>query len=149
MTAEKLWEIFCDHNLDLDPETLYWTQWSFSKDRYAAMVLAGMKTATTSLYDAYEIDGDKIPEVGDYAVILDSSDEALFIIQDTKVEIKKFCEVDAEHAFKEGEGDQSLEYWRKAHQKALSADCEEYGTEFSEDTLCVLEEFQIVFHGGM
>ena len=38
-----------------------------------------------------------------------------------------------EHAFKEGEGDRSLEYWREVHKKFFRECLEEYGLEFSEN----------------
>ena len=69
----------------------------------------------------------------------------LFIIKDTKVEIKKFSEIDEEFAAKEGEGDQSLESWQKVHKKEFEKKAEEYGIEFSEDTLILCEEFEVVF----
>ena len=150
MTAEELWEAFCDHNLDLDPETLYYTVWQFMGggkgcDRLASLVQAKIKTATSSLYAGFELDGEKVPEVGDYSVILDSEEEPLFIIRDTAVYRKKFSEIDEDFAYKEGEGDQSLEYWRKVHKDFFGKQCEEYGINFSEDTEVLCEEFELVF----
>ena len=150
MTAEDLWEAFCDHNLDLDPSTLYYTVWQFMGgergcNRLAALAQAKIKTATSSLYDCFELDGEKVPEVGDYSIILDSDEEPLFIIQDKEVYVKKFSEIDEDFAFKEGEGDQSLEYWRKVHKDYFGRQCEEYGIEFSEDIKVLCEEFEIVF----
>ncbi len=150
LTPEEFWEAFCDHNMDLDRETLYYDVWQFLDgargcDRLASLVMAGIKTATSSVYETFELDDMKVPEAGDYSIILDSEEVPLFIIKDTNVEIKKFSEIDAEFAFKEGEGDQSLEHWRKAKGKFFAQKCEEYGIEFSEDTLVLCEEFELVF----
>ena len=57
----------------------------------------------------------------------------------------KFSEIEEECAAKEGEGDQTLEGWKKVHRKEFEAKCEEYGIEFSEDTLILCEEFEVVF----
>lgn len=150
LTPEEFWQAYCDHNLDLDPDSLYYTVWQFLNgekgcDRLASLVRAGIKTATSSPLFSFEEDGDKVPEAGDYSIILDSEGEPLFIIQDTEVTIKKFSEVDADFAFKEGEGDQSLEYWQRAHREYFTRLCEEYGKEFSEDMELVCEEFKIIF----
>ncbi len=53
--------------------------------------------------------------MGDYSVILNSSGEAVCIIKTLKVYVTSFNQVSDEHAFKEGEGDRSLEYWRMVH----------------------------------
>lgn len=150
LTPEEFWEAFCDHNMDLNREELYYDVWQFLDgergcDRLASLCLAGIKTATSSLYESFGLDEMKVPEEGDYSIILSSDEIPLFILKDTKVEIKKFGEVGAEFAFKEGEGDQSLEYWRKVHEEYFRKKCEEYGIEFSEDTLVLCEEFEVVF----
>lgn len=150
MTAEELWEAFCDHNLDLDPTTLHYTVWQFLNgekgcNRLASLVQAKIKTANSSIYETFALDEEKIPEVGDYAIILDSDEEPLFIIKDTAVYTKKFSEIDEDFAAKEGEGDQSLERWQKIHRERFEKQCEEYGLEFSEDLLLLCEEFELAF----
>lgn len=150
ITAEELWQAYCDHNLDLDPDSLYYTVWQFLNgekgcNRLASLVRAGIKTATSSPKFAFEADGEKIPEVGDYSIILDSDEEPQFIIRDTAVTIRKFSEIDADFAYKEGEGDQSLEYWQKVHREYFAKLAEEYGTAFDDDTELVCEEFEIIF----
>ncbi len=150
LTPEEFWEAYCDHNADLNKEELYYDVWQFLDgergcDRLASLVLAGIKTATSSVYETFEIDDMKVPEEGDYSIILDSEEVPLFIIKDTKVEIKKFSEIDEEFAKKEGEGDQSLEYWRKTKRKFFEKKCEEYGIEFNEDTSILCEEFELIF----
>ena len=150
LSPEDFWEAFCDHNADLNKDELYYDVWQFLDgargcDRLASLCLAGIKTATSSVYKTFELDEMKIPEEGDYSIILDSDEIPLFILKDTKVEIKKFSEVDADFAEKEGEGDQTVEGWRKIHRKEFEKKCEEYGIEFSDETLILCEEFEVIF----
>ncbi len=150
LTPEEFWDAFCDHNMDLNKDELYYDVWQFLDgkrgcDRLASLCLAGIKTATSSVYETFELDDMKVPEVGDYSIILDSEETPLFIIKDINVEIKKFSEIDADFAQKEGEGDQSLESWRKVHEKRFKEKCDEYGIDFSENTLILCEEFEIIF----
>ena len=56
-----------------------------------------------------------------------------------------FCEVTAGHAYKEGEGDRSLAYWRKVHEDFFRAELEEAGLEFSPSMPVVCEEFEMVY----
>ena len=48
-------------------------------------------------------------------IILDAKGDAVCITETTKVYICPFNEISASHAFKEGEGDRSLEYWYSIH----------------------------------
>lgn len=53
--------------------------------------------------------------MGDYSIVLDGSGVPVCITQTERVEIKSFNKVTADHAHLEGEGNRSLEYWRKVH----------------------------------
>ena len=62
-----------------------------------------------------------------------------------KVTVLPFMQVSEEHAYKEGEGDRSLHYWRTVHAKVFSDELAEINMRFSENMLVVCEEFQMVF----
>lgn len=100
----------------------------------AQLVLEGTKTATASAYDLYAVDNDPLPEVGSYDVVLDSQDQAVCIIQIKKVSVVPFNQVSAEHAFKEGEGDRTLAYWRDVHENFFKPYYNEYGLTFNGDS---------------
>ena len=70
--------------------------WAFgvSADELAALVLAGIKTATASAYPLYEVDGEEIPKAGQYSIILNSEEEAVCIIRTEKVFVVPFDQVD-------------------------------------------------------
>jgi len=109
-------------------------------------VLQGEKTATASAFELYEIEKEPLPKVGAYNIVLDSKDEAICIIQTTKVYVVPFNEVTEEHAFKEGEGDKTLYFWRKAHKEFFTECLVEVGREFDETMKVVCEEFEVVFN---
>ena len=121
--------------------------WSFGEapDKLAGLVLQGIKTATCSAYDLYLINNEPLPKAGDYSVILNSNEEAVCIIKTLKVYVTAFDQVSAEHAFKEGEGDRSLEYWRKIHINFLTNELASVNRSFDENTKVVCEEFEVVF----
>ena len=91
--------------------------WAFgdAPDKLADLVRKGVKTATCSSYDLYLRENEPLPKAGDYSVILNSNREAVCIVKTIKVYVTAFDQVTAEHAYKEGEGDKSLEYWREVH----------------------------------
>ena len=109
------------------------------------LVKNGIKTATTSVYKLYELDEEELPKAGEYSIILDSQDEALCIIKTTKVYIEKFANISASYAYKEGEGDRSLEYWKRAHKAFFEEELKEYDLEFDEQMDLVCEEFEVVY----
>ncbi len=139
MTAEELWEM---SGLDGTYEA-----WPFGEaaDELAALAARGIKTATCSAYDLYVINGEPLPRPGDLSVILDSGGEAVCIIRTTKVYAAEFCEVSQEHAYKEGEGDRSLEYWRSVHARFLTNELASVHRKFDRHTRVVCEEFEAVY----
>jgi uncharacterized protein YhfF len=64
------------------------------------------------------------------------------------VTVKPFRDVDAAFAADEGEGDQSLTYWRAAHARFFRDQLACEDIEFSEDMLVVLERFRLVWAPG-
>ena len=139
MTAEEMWK-----QSGLAGE---YDAWSFGDDTdgLAALVRAGVKTATSSAYDLYEAEGEDLPQAGDTSVILDSRDDAVCIIRTTRVYTVPFDKVTAEHAFREGEGGRSLEYWRQVHEAFFQEELASAGLEFSGDSRVVCEEFEVVY----
>lgn len=109
-----------------------------------ALVLAGVKTATCSLLWEYEVEGEPLPKVGDYSIVLNGQGDPLCIIQTTEVAIRPFNEVDAQFAFDEGEGDRSLAYWRDAHWGFFEPYCAKFGRAVSEEMPLVCERFRVV-----
>ena len=139
MTAEELWK--------KSGLTGSYESWAFADapDKLAALVKSGVKTATCSAYDLYLAEGEPLPKEGDYSVILDSNNDAVCIVKTLKVSVKEFHQVSEEHAYKEGEGDRSLAYWRKVHEDFLTRELEGLHMTFTENTKVVCEEFELVF----
>ncbi len=139
MTSEELWK--------RSGFTGTYEAWSFGEapDKLADLVLQGIKTATCSAYDLYLINREPLPQTGDYSVILNSDEEAVCIIQTLKVYVTEFNQVSEEHAFKEGEGDRSLDYWRKIHISFLTNELASVNKPFYENTKVVCEEFAVVY----
>ena len=144
MTAKEMWLMFSRKNR---PSTEEYDAWAFggAPDKLAGLVMAGRKTATASVYELYPYDNEDLPKVGDYSVILDSSDNAVCIIRDTDVSMVPFKDVDEQHARREGEGDLSLAYWRDVHREFFTPELEEAGNKLTDDTGSVLETFEVVF----
>ena len=143
MTAEEMWDAFFRRE---HPKGTY-EAWSYGDDPdlLAQLTLEGVKTATASAYYWYEQEGESLPKAGEYSVILDSRNEAVCIIQTTRVYIAPFDQVDAVQAFREGEGDRTLEYWRQTHMRFFAQELNAAGVIFDEKMPVVCEEFRKVY----
>jgi uncharacterized protein YhfF len=123
--------------------------WHFCDDEKNANELAeltrkGIKRATASLKYWYEIENEKIPEVGDLNIITDWGGNPVCVIKNVKVSIIPFKDVDKDFAYREGEGDKSLKYWRDVHIEYFTKELKETEKEFNENMLVVCEEFDVV-----
>ena len=109
------------------------------------LILAGKKTATADMLDFYKANDEALPKPGDLNLIMNSKAEPSAVIRTTSLEQKKFSEVDANFAIEEGEGDLSLEYWRKVHKTYFENWFQANQGEFSEDLMIICERFELLY----
>ena len=143
MNAQEMWEAYSQREHTEED----YDAWAFGvdADELARLVYEGIKTATASAYPLYELEGEALPEAGQYSVILDSQENAVCVIRTERVFLVPFRDVDARQAWKEGEGDRSLSYWRKVHEPFFRSCLVDAGLLFSEDMNVVCEEFIRVY----
>ncbi len=119
--------------------------WSFGDTPQMAnelghLVKEGIKTATCSRYV-----GDNTLDDAGLSILLDGDGHPLCIIDTYEITVRRYRDVDAEFAAAEGEGDLSLEYWRKAHWDFFSREAEGEGYEVNEDMLLSCERFRVLY----
>lgn len=144
MREKELWEEFIKENNFKDLE---YDSYAFGcdADRLASLVLEGKKRATSSLYILYEIANETLPKENEYSVILDSKGNAVCIVKVINVLIIPFNKVTAFHAYKEGEGDLSLSYWKEVHRSFFTKELKEFKLDFNDTMKIVFEEFEVVY----
>ena len=143
LTAQQMWKEYaaaCGAGEAYDA-------WAFGADAdaLAALVRRGEKTAAASAQPLYEAEHAPLPQPGQHSVVLGADGQAVCIIRTEKVAVVPFCEVDAAHAFREGEGDKSLAFWRRAHEAFFSQELQRAGLAFGPDMKVVCEEFRVVW----
>jgi len=148
MNINDYWQQFLKENPEV--EDAAFQTWHFGNsaklaDELADLVLIGKKTATASLTWEYDDRPDQMPSVGTNSVVTDIGGEPKCIVQTTEVRIIPFNEVDADFAFDEGEGDQSLDHWRGVHWDYFRKQCLEIGGEPSETMPVVCERFELLY----
>ncbi len=79
-------------------------------DRLLGFVIGGSKRAT-----CWSVADGEQTHVGKQMVALDGSGNPRVVIETVELEQHRFCDVDLQFALDEGEGDETLEDWRKGH----------------------------------
>lgn len=134
-------------------QATFGSAWSFGNtpamaDELAHLAIQGIKTATASALIEYELEQESLPKVtsDQFDILLNGAGEPVAIIQTTNVYVTTFDQVTAEHAFKEGEGDRTLTYWRAVHQKFWSESFAQRNLSIEIATMQVVcEELKIIW----
>lgn len=145
MEAEKLWNKYLKEHPEHEGDTYVAWAYGAAPDELAELTLKGIKTATASAYALYELENEPLPKPGDFSIILDSKGEAVCIIRTTHVNVMPFDEVGEDFAWKEGEGDRSLRYWRKVHLEFFEGEYAAHGMTFNEKVKVVCEAFERIY----
>lgn len=147
MTHQEMWAAYQAANPAAGKDYEAWA-YGDAPDTLAELTRTGVKTATASAGPLYGLEGEPLPAPGQYSVILDSREQAVCVVRTTNVYTVPFDEVSEEQAFREGEGDRSLDYWRRVHEDFFRKELAGAGLEFSPEMPVVCEEFEVVFELG-
>jgi uncharacterized protein YhfF len=144
MTPEIFWSEYC-RTTGADPGITY-DVWYFGDkrelaDRLAELVLSGQKRATACLAGSMNTE----PAAGQVSIVTNFDGEPKCIIRLTDVKTVPFDEVDASFAFDEGEGDRTLEDWRRGHWNFFSRCLEPMGKQPDLRMLVTCQRFEVVY----
>ena len=122
---------FCDHEADAN--------------ECVTLVLRGIKRATSPSLWWFDHTATPLPQVGDLHVVTNWDGEAQCVIRTERVGIVPFNEVSSDYALIEGEGDGSLEYWRRVHWEYYLRELDGSPYVPSGDMPIVCEQFTVVY----
>ena len=128
-------------------EAFYFDDNEPSANELASLVASGRKRATAALLWVHEHENKPIPAHGDLSIVTDFAGQPTCVIETRHVDIVAFKDVTAEFAATEGEGDGSLQYWRRAHEAFFGRECARIGREPSSSMPVVCERFEVIFRG--
>lgn len=113
-----------------------------SADEGAALILAGVKTATSSTASDY-LSG-QIPFEGALSLLLDGSGRPQALLETTRVRHIAFCAIDDQFAWEYGEGDRTLAWWRSVIGDWYRTRAARAGRPFDDHAELICEWFQVV-----
>lgn len=109
-----------------------------------ALIRSGQKRAGTSLLWMLEAEGELPPAPGHIDLVVNHLNEPVLVCRITEVRIVPFNQVTAEYAVLEGEGDGSLDYWRKEHWAFFSRECQNIGKQPDQQMMVVCSAFEVI-----
>lgn len=147
--VQEYWNDFLSGEPSIPRDTAFQT-WYFGNTsemarELAELVISGKKFATASLAAVNDIKPDEAPIPDGYSVVTDLEGTPMCVIQTAEIRHLPFNEVDGQFASDEGEGDQTLEYWRDVHWKYFVREATELGLDFDETSLVCCERFRLLY----
>ena len=148
-SAKRLWNNFLNENpknkTKKTPSSLYFCDNKKDADQCVKLVVKGIKQATATSLWWYKKNSIPIPRVGDKFIITDWDGNAKAIIETIRVEKVPYNKISPEFAEIEGEGDKSLDYWKKVHEAYYKREMKTHFEEFDENMIIVCEYFKVIF----
>jgi uncharacterized protein YhfF len=100
-------------------------------------VLRGEKVATAGLLEEYDAEGERPEPVGSRCALLGYDDEPVAVVEVTESRVVPAAEIDEQFARDEGEGFESVDDWREAHERF-------FGRPIEPGTQIVAVRFRVV-----
>jgi uncharacterized protein YhfF len=145
----EFWQAYCAASGE-DCSSRFYESFHFddnepSANALAELVRVGIKRATAGLVWSFEHAGISPPKPGALSVVTNWGGNPVCVIETVAVEVVPFEHVSAEFAATEGEGDGSLEYWRRAHWASFGRACARIGRVPSQDMPVACEQFNVIY----
>jgi len=148
-SARNMWGDYLDNHLEdafaEAPKTVHFCDNEKDANECAKLVKKGIKRTTSHSLLGLQYRKEPLPKVGDFTVVTNWEGKAQCIVRTTVVKFKPFFSIDEAYAKLEGEGDKSLEYWKKTHWEYYERELESFSRVPRESMIIVCEEFEKVF----
>lgn len=113
-------------------------------EKLLQLVRSGNKTATSCLKAAWLAEEERLPEPGDWEIVLDWDGNPTMVYEYTEVQIYPFNKVPDKVAIDEGEGDQTVSYWKEVHWEFFSGESKRLGLVPTEEMEVITFWFKIL-----
>lgn len=148
-SARNMWGDFLDAHLEFAfvdaPNVIHFCDNETDANKCAELVKKGTKRATSDSLLGLQYRKETLPKIGDFIVVTDWEGKAQCIVRLTKVSFKPYFSINQEYAKLEGEGDKSLEYWKRVHWDYYTRELEPFGRVPRDSMIIVCQEFEKVF----
>ncbi|MCO5724359.1 ASCH domain-containing protein [Robiginitalea marina] len=151
-SARTLWGDFLDQHLEyaFAPEPRVTQLRDIQQEANSALqlVLEGKKRARSHSLLGLQFRNEPLPRIGDFTIFTDWEGNAQCVVRTVGVTLRPLFSVPASHAKLEGQGDGSLESWKKSHWEYFTRELEPFGKTPTESMIVVCEVFEKVYGRG-
>lgn len=148
-SARNMWGDYLDKHLEHAfheaPKTAVFGDNEKDANELAALVMKGIKKATSHSLLGLQYRKEPLPKIGDFLVITNWAEEAQCIIRITAMQLIPYFNINETNATLEGEGDKSLAHWEKVHWDYYTRELEAFERVPRDSMIIVFEEFERVF----
>jgi len=107
-------------------------------EQLVSLICEGKKTATCSALRDYEVEGELVPKVGEYEIVLHWDETPAAVVRMTDVTVQPYSLVNEDFAKAEGESE-SFEVWDAGHRAFFTRN-----GGWSPDMMLVCQRFELV-----
>jgi len=148
-SVKTLWNRFIEEKPQFShlkqPNSGYFGDNEKDADQLAELANKEIKRATSHSLLGLQYREEPLPKIDDFFIVTDWSGKAKCIVKTTSVKLVPFFAIHAEHARLEGEGDKSLDYWKKVHWDYYTRELEPFKRVPRDGMIVVFERFEKVF----
>ena len=116
-SARNLWGDYLDSHIEYafadEPRVTHLCDNEKDANECLALVLKGKKRATSHSLLGLQYRKERLPKIGDFTILTDWNGKAKCIVRTVAVRLKPYFSIRSSYAKLEGEGDGSLDYWKK------------------------------------
>lgn len=128
-----------------EPPSFYFCDNKKDADECAELVIKKIKQATSPSVWWFKKNQEAFPKAGDLAIVTNWNGEPKAIIRTKKTEFVAYKNITADYAFIEGEGDRSLDYWKRTHWEYYTKEMKKIDESPTEDMEIVCEHFETIW----
>ncbi len=151
-SAKRMWGDYLDHHLEYafsgEPRIGPLGSTPDQAEQNLKLVLKGTKRSITHSLLGMQHRRENLPKIGDFTIVTDWEGEARCIVRTVAVHLKPFFNISPSYAKLEGEGNGTLEAWKKSHWDLFTEELKAYGRTPHDSMIVVCEVFDKVYDGA-
>ena len=127
------------------PESFYFCDNERDANDCAKLVIQKEKQATAPSLWSFQVNNEELPKVGELNIVTDWNRTPIAIIITTEIKLTPYNKINIQFAVLEGEGDKSLNYWKRVHKDYYTREMKGSQDNFSEDMIIVCQYFKTIY----
>ncbi len=148
-SARNLWGDFLDAHLEFAskdaPKVVRFYDNEQDANMCVDLICKETKRVVSHSLMGFQHRNEPLPKIGEFSVVMDWNGNAKCVIRTSSVKLVPFFAVREELARLEGEGDKSLEHWKKSHWSYFSRELAQFGKVPRESMIVVFQGIEMLF----